>query len=137
MFASEGDEIADTAAVIRALRSHGADIDAVDAEGRTPLMLAAASTNSEAAAALLQCCARVGPPECSRCSAANEVRAGMQRIVVGMAAEAARLRRQQAALQQERGAWRRQQVAMARQLGAWERERAALEAARGGGGGSA
>ena len=106
---------------VRALTRRGADIDAVDAEGRTPLMLAAASGNIAAGAALLQCDASVGPPQCSRCAAADDLRTGMQHAAVGMAAEAARLRQERAAWEEERAAW--------------QQERAALEVARGGGGG--
>ena len=110
-------------AIAKALVRSGADVDTVDAENRTPVMLALANNErvarsyievaeSRAAASkvLLELGAGIGPPDCSRC---------MQRVVVEMAGEAERLR-------QERAAWRRQQVEMARQLGAWERERAAL-----------
>ena len=135
-------ETSDIADIIKALQGHGADVDALDAEGRTPLMLAFARRQAAAGLALLRCGARLGPPLCAGCAAAAEVRTGTQRVVLGMAAEAARLRQERAALESECAAWRRQQVAMARQLGAWEREkaalqqeRAALEAARGSGGG--
>ena len=148
---SEGTVTDDFAAVVKALQSRGADIDAVDAENRTPLMLALANENADdkaaACAALQRCGARVGPPDCGRCAAAAAARSNTQRIVLGMAAEAARLRQERAALEQERSALAEQQAAMAHQQAAWEQERAAwerqqaalqleraaLEAARGGG----
>ena len=135
--------------LIEALVERGADVDAVDDAGRTLLMLAADRCNGAISAALLRCGARIGPPECGRCAAADEVRAGVQCAVVGMAAEAARLQRQQLAWQQERAVWAKERAALARQQAALkkqraalaqeraalERERAAVEAARGGSGG--
>ena len=106
--------------MVGALKGRGADVDAVDAEGRTPLMIALAN-DSPAAAALLRCGARVGPPECGRCAAAGELHANTQRVVVEMAGGAERLRH-------ERTAWEQERAAL-------QQERAALEAARSGSGG--
>ena len=115
----ESDDLKDVEAVIKALQRRGADVDALDGEGRTPIMLAARSRNGAASAALVRRGARVGPPACSLCDPDGEARTGMRFAVVGFAAEAARLRRQRAA---------------------WKKERAAIKAARGsgsgGGGGS-
>ena len=121
MMTAKLDRVEAFEATIETLTRHGAPVDAVDAEGRTPMMLAAASRNGAAGAGLLRCGARVGPPECGRCAANDEARTNTQRIVLGMAAEAARLRRQQAEWAQERAAW--------------QQERAALEAVRNGSGG--
>ena len=106
------DDMEDVEAVIRALQSRGADVDALDGEGRTPLMIAAGSRNGAASGALVRCGARVGPPECGRCADAGSVRAAVQRVVVGMAGEAARLRRERAALEQERAAWQQERAAI-------------------------
>ena len=124
----EGDDAEDTEAIVEALKAAGADVNAANAEGRTPLMLAAKSRNSAAGAALLQCGARFDLPPCERCADADGVRARVQAAVVGMAGEAARLQRQQATLAGERAAWEQERVA-------WQQERAAIEAARGGRGG--
>ena len=132
-------EAEDNAKVVLLLKCAGADAFAADAQHCTPLMLAAASGNTAASSAL----ARRGPPvpQCGRCVAADEVRAGAQVAVVGMAAEAVRLQRQQAALERERSAWereraawQRERAALARERAAWRKERAAVEAARGSGG---
>ena len=156
----EEDGVARTmAAIVKALHRYGADVDAVDAEGRTPLTLAVANDDANdsaaASAPLLWYGARVGPPECGRCAADDEMRAGVQLAVLGMASEAARLRheraaweRQEAALAQQQAAWKQQQAALQQERAAlqqeraaweqeraaWQQERAALEAARGGGG---
>ena len=121
------------ARLVRALVSSGADIDAVDYEGNTPLMLAFSSSYDAAVTALLRWRARVGPPVCVRCAATDEVRAGVQGAVVDMAAEAVRLRRQQAVWEKERAAlarqqaaWEKEREALARQQAAWVKERAAL-----------
>ena len=116
------DDVEALAPIIEALKTRGADVDAVDGDNRTPLMIALAEGHSTAKKALVRCGARVGPPECGRCA----VRAGMQRAAVGLAAEAARLQRQQAEWEQERAALARQQAALEQERTAWEQERAAL-----------
>ena len=109
------------------LERHGADLDAADDEGFTPLMLAAKSRSFTSGAVLISRGARAGPPQCGRCTDAEALRTGAQVAVIGLAGEAARLRRQQEAWEQER-------AALAAERAAWERERAAIEAARGSGG---
>ena len=115
------------ARLVTALVSRGADVDAVSSDGETPLMLAVSgcvTPNYPASEVLLHHHrARVGPPVCARCATAEEVRFGVQRVVLGMAAEAARLKQQQAA-------WEEERAALARQQAAWERERAALQEER-------
>ena len=133
-------EARDVERIVGALVEHGADVGAANDEGCTPLILAVATRNAPACAAL----ARRGPlvSQCSRCVAAAKLSADAQAAVVGMAGEAAQLRRQQAALEeeraaleQERAAWQRERTALARERAAWRKERAAIEAARGSGGG--
>ena len=99
------------------LKSAGADLDAVDAGGNTPLMLALShrSTDSPVLQALVLHGARAGPPECAACADMDAKRTALQSLAVVAAAEVTRLRH-------EREAWREQQAAL-------EAERAALEAA--------
>ena len=127
------EEVPDVMQVVRALHKGGADVDALDGEGRTPMMVAAAAGNGAACAALARRGARVGPPECS---------VAVQAAVVDMAAEAERLRRQQAIWKREREEWAEEAAALAHQhavleqeRAAWKKERVAIEAARGSGGG--
>ena len=97
--------------VARQLLERGADVCAINKHGRTPLHVAAEHDHLRELVELVAD-ARVA-----------NLHAGMQHVVVGMAAEAARLR-------QERAAWQRQQVAMAHQIGELERERAAWQQER-------
>ena len=106
--------------VVKELLRRGANVCTASCGGRTPLDVAAKCDRlPELVRWMLELAADKG---------AADVRAGVQHAVVGMAAEAARLQRQQAALAHERAAWEKERAA-------WKQERAALEAARSGGGG--
>ena len=95
------------------LMAAGADAAAADSNGATPLMLAA--QNDACYDAVVRTLARhSAPPKCRDCVDAARQRAGLQGLVVGAAAEVARLRREQAAWQQERAASEQERTALER-----------------------
>ena len=110
-------------AAVALLKAAGANLDATDADGNTPLMLAAKQPDDAVLRALARHGARVGPPECGACADLDAQRDGLRSLVVGAAAEAARLRREREVLQGEREAWSEERAAL-------DAARAALEAAQ-------
>ena len=121
---------------VAALVAAGADLSAVDSSSNTPLM-AALHKDPRNETVLLALARHTALYKCRDCADAARQRVGLQGLVVGAAAEAARLRREQASWQEERAALEQQQaalegerVALQQQQVAWQEERTALQEER-------
>ena len=113
-------------AVIAALKDAGADVNAVDDDGCTPVMVAAgASPDHLFIPLLLRHGARIGAPsDCGACAGLDaQPRGAVRSLILSAAAEMAQLRRERKASQAE-------QAALQEERRAWQKERAVIEAAR-------